>query len=224
MRITCLQSSQLNFDNNNERERVSKKFWSYVKSKRRDISGVSPLIKDNQEVTDSKGKAEILNAQYDSVFTNEDLASIPILQEKDFPPLPDMDINVRGITKLLEKLNPQKSNGPDQVSTRVLKEAATEISPYLHMIFNKSLLTSDLPIDWLTANISPIYKKGSRSMAANNRPVSLTSVSCKLLEHIICHHIMGHLNQHHILSDYQHGFRTKHSCDTQLVTTVDDMA
>jgi len=219
-------SSLLNFDNNDERERISvtKKFWSYVKSKRRDISGVSPLIKDNKEVTDSKGKAEILNDQYDSVFTNEDLASIPILQDKNIPPLPDMDISVRGITKLLEKLNPQKANGPDHVPTRVLKEAATEIAPYLHLIFNKSLLTSDLPIDWLTANISPIYKKGSRSVAANYRPVSLTSVSCKLLEHIIFHHIMGHLNQHHILSDYQHGFRTKHSCETQLVTTIDDLA
>ena len=47
-----------------------------------------------------------------TVFTNDDIASIPILQEKNFPPLPDLDINVRGITKLLEKLNPQKATIP----------------------------------------------------------------------------------------------------------------
>ena len=102
-------------------------------------------------------------------------------------------------------------------------KAAEEISPYLN-IFQQSLQSSQLPTDWLTANISPIYKKGSRSVAANYRPVSLTSVSCKLLEHIIFHHIMAHLQQHSILSKNQHGFRTGHSCETQLVTTIEDLA
>ena len=91
----------------------------------------------------------------------------------------------------------KKPTDPIRFPLRVLKEVVTEISPYLYMIFNTSLLwslhytTSDLPIYWLAANISPIYKKGSRLVAASNRPMSLTSVSCKLLEHIIFHHIMG---------------------------------
>ena len=121
-----------------------------------------------------------------------------VLQEKNFPPLPDimdMGINVRGITKLLEKLNPRQTNGPDQFSTRVLNEDATEISPYLHMIFNTSLLTSDLPIDWLTANISPIYRKRSRSVAANYRPVSLTSLISSM-QTLRAHHIPSHQDHH----------------------------
>ena len=149
---------------------------------------------------------------------------MPTLEQSSIPSLPDIDIHVGGITKLLLKLNPQKANGPDQVPTRVLREAAEEISPYLSIIFQQSLQSSQLPTDWLTANISPIYKKGSRSVAANYRPVSLTSVSCKLLEHIIFHHIMAHLQQHSILSKNQHGFRTGHSCETQLVTTIEDLA
>ena len=149
---------------------------------------------------------------------------MPTLEQSSIPSLPDIDIHVGGITKLLLKLNPQKANGPDQVPIRVLREAAEEISPYLNIIFQQSLQSSQLPTDWLTANISPIYKKGSRSVAANYRPVSLTSVSCKLLEHIIFHHIMAHLQQHSILSKNQHGFRTGHSCETQLVTTIEDLA
>ena len=69
-----------------------------------------------------------------------------------------------------------------------------------------------------------VLKKGSKKEASNYRPVSLTSVPCKILEHIIFHHIMGHLNAHHILVNYQHGFRRGHSCESQLITIVEHLA
>ena len=62
------------------------------------------------------------------------------------------------------------------------------------------------------------------SEAANYRPVSLTSVPCKLLEHIIYHSIMIHLNSFDILVDAQHGFRPGRSCETQLINTVEHLA
>ena len=63
--------------------------------------------------------------------------------------------------------------------------------------------------------ISPLFKKGDRSLACNYRPVSLTCVPCKLLEHIVCSNIMAHLDEHQLLSDKQHAFRKWHSCETQ---------
>ena len=65
------------------------------------------------------------------------------------------------------------------------------------------------------------FKKGSKLQAVNYRPVSLT---CKLFEHIICKHILAHLEDHNILTDLQHGFRSARSCETQLVTTFQDLA
>ena len=62
------------------------------------------------------------------------------------------------------------------------------------------------------------------SLACNYRPVSLTCVPCKLLEHIVCSNIMSHLDQHKLLSDRQHAFRKSHSCETQLATVIDDWA
>ena len=62
------------------------------------------------------------------------------------------------------------------------------------------------------------------SLACNYRPVSLTCVPCKLLEHIVCSNIMAHLDEHKLLSDRQHAFRQKHSCETQLITVIDDWA
>ena len=54
-------------------------------------------------------------------------------------------------------------------------------------------------------------------------PISLTCICCKLLEHIVCMHLNDHLNQHYLLSRFQHGFRTRHSYETQLLTTVHDL-
>ena len=67
--------------------------------------------------------------------------------------------------------------------------------------------SGDIPKEWTLANISPLFKKGDRSLACNYRPVSLTCVPCKLLEHIVCSNIMAHLDEHKLLSDRQHAFR-----------------
>ena len=66
--------------------------------------------------------------------------------------------------------------------------------------------------------------RGDRSLACNYRPVSLTCVPCKLLEHIVCSNIMAHLDEHKLLSDKQHAFRKWHSCETQLATVINDWA
>ena len=69
-----------------------------------------------------------------------------------------------------------------------------------------------------------MYKKGDRSQAVNYRPVSLTSICCKTMEHIVYWHIIEHLENHQILSDNQHGFRKHRSCETQLVNTIETVA
>ena len=98
-----------------------------------------------------------------------------------------------------------------------------QIAPFLTHLFNLSLTTGQLPDDWVNANITPVFKKGNRHDPANYRPVSLTSVCCKLMEHIICRHILGHLDKHNILTPYQHGFRAGHSCESQLLITMQDI-
>ena len=60
-------------------------------------------------------------------------------------------------------------------------------------------------------------------MPENYCPVSLTCVSCKLFKHILCRHIRNHLDRHGILTPLNHGFRTKHSCETQLLLTLQDL-
>ena len=70
----------------------------------------------------------------------------------------------------------------------------------------------------------PAYKKGSRTTAANYRPISLTSICCKILEHVIHSFIFLHIDSNNILCDHQHGFRPNHSCKTQLIAAANDFS
>ena len=207
-----------------DRPSKQKMFWNYIKSLRKDSTGVSPL-KDNGRLFNSpKDKADILNRQYQSVFTHED-PNIPV-PDPDGDPYPDMQqitVTDEGVRKLLQKSNPRKASGPDMVPARFLKECSEELSPILTIIFNKSLQTGTVPDQWKKANVSAVLKKGQRYDPANYRPVSLTCLCCKILEHVIVSNVLKHLDHHKILSDCQHGFRARRSCETQLVTLCHDL-
>ena len=99
--------------------------------------------------------------------------------------LDDINFTADDVEKKLENLKIGKSPGPDGIHPRVLKELAKELKMPLFIIFRKSLDTGILPKVWKIANVSPIFKKGSRHLAANYRPVSLTAVACKLMESLV---------------------------------------
>ena len=90
----------------------------------------------------------------------------------------------KGVAKLLERLNVHKAPGPDGLNARVLKECSNEISSILALIFNESFARGDVPDVWRQANVSPVLKKGEKYDVANYRPVLLTCICCKTLEHI----------------------------------------
>ena len=190
--------------------------------KQSDSRGI-PALKDHEIlVWDNLKKAELLNNQFKSVFyiggLGRDARPLPI----KYKPICDITVYPEGIQELLSNLNPNKETGPDGISPRILKELAPELAPMLSFINQTSLNTGNLPQDWKTANISPIFKKGDCVEASNYKPVSLTSVACKLLEHVVHSHIMKHFDTHDVLTPQQHGFQQAHSCETQLIQTVHD--
>ena len=67
------------------------------------------------------------------------------------------------------------------------------------MIFRKSVNNSEVPAEWKTATVIPIFKKGKKSAAGNYRPVSLKSVSCKVLESMLKDDIMDHLSRNQLI-------------------------
>ena len=200
-----------------------KKLYSFIKNKKCDSSGVASLKKDGNTVGDARGKAEVLNSQFSSVFTEKGDSPIPNLGTSSTPDAPNIQVGRNGVMKLLRGLKPHKAKRLDEISSRFLKEIASPITPALTLIYQASLEQGQIPDEWTTTNVAPIFKKGDKSKPSNYRPVSLTSICCKIVEHILHSHIMKFLG-HHILSDFQHGFRKNRSCESQLILTINDLA
>ena len=108
--------------------------------------------------------------------------------------MPDIKVTKAGVMKLLSKLNPSKTSGPDLLPARVLKELAIEIAPFLTIIFQESFNTGAVPKDWRTANETAIFQKGEYK-TSNYRPVSLTSLFFKVQEQIITSYVLKHLDE-----------------------------
>ena len=224
----------------------SRKLFSFLKNSRCDQQGTPPLKHDNILYSDTKTKANLFNQQFNSVFTPKEplslsrLASMRVQDLKkagglpsDTTPdslqdsatnMPEINISENGLMKLLQNLKPGKAAGPDKLKPLLLRELREEIAPIIQIIFDRSLKTGKLPADWMKANVMPVFKKGDKSLAANYRPISLTCILCKVLEHILASNIVKHLDGQGILYDLQHGFREKRSCETQLIMLIEDFA
>ena len=105
----------------------------------------------------------------------------------------------------------------------LLRELADIIAPVITTLFRASLKQATPPKAWKEAHVTPVFKKGEKYMPVNYRPVSLTSILCKQMEHILSSQIMRHLNKNKLLYSKQHGVCSKVSCETQLFEYTSDM-
>ena len=115
----------------------AKKLWADIKHLKKDDPGVSDLKIDEDIVTDDKGKAEILNDHFTSVFTEEDLSAVPDMGVDPKPCVGALKITVEGVVKQLNSLNPHKASGPDGIPSWFLKENTGIIAPILTLIFQE---------------------------------------------------------------------------------------
>ena len=206
----------------------SKPLFAFLKQKK----GASDAIMKLKDVRpgDNQGMAEAFATAFSSVFTKEQARQNAGLAESlgtkstvPNTPMPPIDITSEGVIKLLRGLDPRKATGPDNISSSALKHLADHLAPPLVTLMKASLSLGEVPNDWRTAKVIPIYKKGDKSAALNYRPISLTSITSKIMEHIIATNVRAHLDRNTMLTDRQHGFRRNRSCDSQLLITVGDL-
>ena len=195
-----------------------KEFFRYVNSRKPIKRKISPLVGNDGELcfTDPEN-ADLLNDYFSSVFTVEDDHSPEPIVNHEGDSLDYFRCTPSEVAEKIDKLNRNKSPGTDGFLPRVLKEVKEEVVPQLTSLFNRSLETGVVPGDWREANVTPIFKKGSDRQPCNYRPVSLTSIVCKLLEGVLVDRIVDHLDSHRLLKDSQLGFRRHRSCLTNLL-------
>jgi hypothetical protein len=173
-------------------------------------------------VNDDGAKAKMFNDSFSGVFTTEDRHNIPSMMSKNITAILErVEIDQNDIRDLLRKLQADKSPGPDGIHPRILKECADVLAGPLTILYRQSLQDGVLPEAWKEANVTPVYKKGARSDVQNYRPISLTSICCKILEKVIKKAILEHMIANDFLSDRQHGFIKGRSCITQLLKVME---
>ena len=128
--------------------------------------------------------AEDLNEYFSSVFTTEDISTLPFtkFEGSKSEHLGQLFVTPEMITKQIKKMKDNKSLGVEGIPPKLLKEIVEQISTPLAKLFNLSLEEGIVPSEWKEAKIMPLFKKRSRNKPENYRPVSLTSVVYKLLE------------------------------------------
>ena len=171
--------------------------------------------------------AEDLNGYFSSVFTEEDISSLPVADAKfqgaksDY--LGPLVVTPELVAKKIKAMKDNKSPGVDGIPPKLLMETVEQISIPLARVFNLSLKEGVVPFEWKEANIIPLFKKGSRNKSENYRPVSLTSVICKLLERLIKDHMVDFLVKHKLLNSSQHGFLKARSCLTNMLCFLEEI-
>ena len=202
-----------------------KKLFSYIKTQKTENSSIPSLRENGLLKSDTHTKSNILNQQFHKEFTPVTDTQIP---DKGPNPHPQMkDINVKSVVLKssldISTLIKPKAQMKSMVESLKI-ESKNEIAPILTIIFQKSLFSGTIPSDWKHANVCPVYKKGDKHDPKNYRPIFLTCIRCKLCEHIIASSLMKHLEESNILYDLQHGFRSSRSCETQLISFIQDLA
>ncbi len=203
-----------------------KAFWGHTRRYLKTKSSVAPLLsnpkdKESMKFKDEE-KANILLKQFSSVFTKEEQGEIPRINSRTNRKVSNLLISDKMVKDALTKININKSCRPNMLHPRLLKELADLISGPIATLFRSTLKHGILPKDWKHATITPIFKKGSLHLAENYRPISLTSILCKIMEKFIRDHIVTHLLENNLLSKKQFGFITGRSTCLQLLHYLDE--
>ena len=198
--------------------------WNFIKSKRRGTNNLVSLKIDNAVVTDDLCIAQCMNAYFSSVFTVEDYGNFLTPDYVVVKRLENINCSVNEVRRLLLKLKPNKSTGPDNVAPCVLRECGSELPPSLAHILNKLFSSGLLPNEWECADIRPLHKKGSKSLKENYRPISLTSIVCKIGEKIVFDRLHKFWQETGLIYNNQFGFLKGRSTVTQLLSSLNDWA
>ena len=209
-----------NFEDDENRNLITKKFWSYVKSKSRCHRIPEVVSYGNRIRSNPKDQCELFNEYFYSQFSTPSTYNINIDYTNDH--LFRINFEPEKIKTHLLAINPNKAQGPDLIHGRVLKECANTLAYPLSMLFKLSYESGNIPADWKFANVVPVHKKGSKSEVSNYRPISLTSLVMKINERIIRDELL--LRCSHLIDQRQHGFLASKSCCTQMVDFCDSLA
>ena len=203
-----------------------KAFYSYAKKSAKFKAPVGPLADDaNNLQCDPTVMGNILQKQYQKAFSNpENVNPDNIPDEKGHTEeLSDITFSVDDVLSAIKETGRFSAPGPDKFPALILRECKDALAPTIAKLWQLSFDTSDIAEMFRSQSIIPIFKKGSKAVAANYRPVSLTSHLIKLCERIMRNQMVSFLERNNMFNPDQHGFQKGKNCLTQLLHHIEDI-
>ena len=198
-------------------------FYRFINKRIYNRSDIGVLVDttNNAVIVNSSDKANVLNAYFASVW-RKDNNTTPICDSLNVIPIENVNLDSDDVLRAIHKLKSNYTCGPDGFPAIFFKRLKFVLAVPLSILFNQLLSVSYVPSIWKKAIITPVHKKGPTTDCVNYRPISITCVSCKLLERIIVNKLNNHFTLNNILHDAQHGFIKGRSTFTNLLESLND--
>lgn len=213
-----LKKSKINYQQNTLPSMLTtdpRKFWR----------SVNPKADDTVNLIDSTGGAispekcaSVFNTIFSRNFSDDQNIPLPEFSCSEYTTMFPIIIHSTGVENVINKLKCSSSPGCDEITTKFLKATMVYSSIILTRLFQQSLDTGSLPVEWKIGKVIPLFKSGNQQSPLNYRPISLTSIPCKIFEHILFSNLANFLESNSFFSPSQHGFRKSYSCETQLIS------
>ena len=181
-------------------------------------SKIPPILVNNKLIINCIDKAK----EFAYFFSNQckliiNNSTLPVFNYVTEARIDSINIEIAEILSLIQKLDTNKANGPDEISCRMLLICDNSIVLPLKIIFNSILITGIYPAKWKSANVIPIHKKANKQDVKNYRPISLLPICAKIFEKIVFKQLYSYFVSNNLITKNQSGFRSGDSTINQLI-------
>ena len=205
-----------------KRKKNSRSFYNYIKKHVSSDILVPTLDTPTGLAVRDAEKTETFSAQFKKAFVTDNNILPPVVPYDIKFPSSFEPVTPAEAIMAMKSINPNSSAGPHNISPKFFRNCAANFSRPISTMLNISFLEGVVLDEWKFANVTPIYKTGSKSNPINYRPISITSVFSKLAEFIIKDRILAHLDKNRLMKRSQHGFTAGRSVSTNLLECLDD--
>ena len=230
----CIRTAETHYyrtiltEHGNNCQNLWKIFGKMIKKNRNKVN-IDKLKVGNQLVNNPKQITESFNNFFTNVGNNlaQSLESSDENAYKNYLGNPIQETlnltetNPDETQKLIERINPKKSTGSDDLPGKFLIISAPIVAGPISKLFNLAIFTGEYPNALKIAKVLPIYKKGEHTDMNNYRPISILTQINKIFEQLLCNQMKAFFNNHDIFYKYQYGFRENHSTEQALIELTD---
>ena len=197
-------------------------FYRHANKKLSSRSVIGTIKRTDGSLTfDSKEKAEQFRQTFIEYYTTDNL-QIPTMAPRTNEKISSISFTPSLIRNAISRLRVKSKGGPDKIPTEYIKKCSLWLTMPLTYLFQLSFEYNYIPPYWLSAYITPIFKKGDQTDPYNYRPIALTCVFCKLMEAVIKDQLVTYLTTHNLITKQQHAFLIRHSTTTNLLECTRD--